>query len=46
MAEVISAAIAEGATTINVADTVGYATPEEDAGMFTELYERVRRCAT
>jgi 2-isopropylmalate synthase len=41
MAEVISAAIAEGATTINVADTVGYATPEEYASMFTELYERV-----
>ena len=41
MAEVISATIAEGATTINVADTVGYATPEEYAGMFTELYERV-----
>jgi 2-isopropylmalate synthase len=41
MAEVISATIAEGATTINVADTVGYATPEEYAGMFTELYARV-----
>jgi 2-isopropylmalate synthase len=41
MAEVISVAIAEGATTINVADTVGYATPQEYAGMFTELYERV-----
>jgi 2-isopropylmalate synthase len=41
MAEVISATISEGATTINVADTVGYATPEEYAGMFTELYERV-----
>jgi 2-isopropylmalate synthase len=41
MAEVISVAIAEGATTINVADTVGYATPEEYASMFTELYERV-----
>ena len=41
MAEVISATIAEGATTINVADTVGYATPEEYASMFTELYERV-----
>ena len=41
MAEVISATIAEGATTINVADTVGYATPEEYAGMFTELYGRV-----
>jgi 2-isopropylmalate synthase len=41
MAEVISVTIAEGATTINVADTVGYATPEEYASMFTELYERV-----
>jgi 2-isopropylmalate synthase len=41
MAEVISAAIAEGATTINVPDTVGYATPDEYAGMFTELYELV-----
>jgi 2-isopropylmalate synthase len=41
MAEVISVAIEGGATTINVADTVGYATPEEYAGMFTELYERV-----
>jgi 2-isopropylmalate synthase len=41
MAEVISATIAEGATTINVADTVGYATPEEYASMFTELYGRV-----
>jgi 2-isopropylmalate synthase len=38
MAEVIAAAIAEGATTINVPDTVGYATPEEYAAMFTELY--------
>src|SRR5436305_3262076 len=41
MAKVISFAIEEGATTINVADTGGYATPEEYAGMFTELYERV-----
>src|SRR5207244_988274 len=38
---VISAAIPEGATTINVADTVGYATPQEYASMFIELYERV-----
>jgi 2-isopropylmalate synthase len=38
MAEVISAAIEEGATTINVPDTVGYATPEEYAAMFTELF--------
>ncbi len=41
MAEVISAAIEAGATTINVPDTVGYATPEEYAAMFTELYELV-----
>ena len=41
MAEVIGAAIAEGATTINVPDTVGYATPEEYAAMFTELYALV-----
>jgi 2-isopropylmalate synthase len=41
MAEVIAAAIDEGATTINVPDTVGYATPEEYAAMFVELYERV-----
>ena len=39
MAEVIAVAIEEGATTINVPDTVGYATPEEYAAMFTELYE-------
>jgi 2-isopropylmalate synthase len=41
MAEVIRAAIEEGATTINVPDTVGYATPDEYAAMFTELYELV-----
>jgi 2-isopropylmalate synthase len=41
MAQVIATAIEEGATTINVPDTVGYATPEEYAGMFTELYELV-----
>ena len=41
MAEVIAAAIEEGATTINVPDTVGYATPEEYAEMFTRLYELV-----
>jgi 2-isopropylmalate synthase len=41
MAEVIAAAIEEGATTINVPDTVGYATPEEYAAMFTTLYELV-----
>ncbi|MBV8734807.1 MAG: 2-isopropylmalate synthase [Solirubrobacterales bacterium] len=41
LAEVIAAAIEEGATTINVPDTVGYATPEEYGAMFTELYELV-----
>jgi 2-isopropylmalate synthase len=41
MAQVIAAAIEEGASTINVPDTVGYATPEEYAAMFTELYSLV-----
>ncbi|MHB8491687.1 MAG: beta/alpha barrel domain-containing protein, partial [Solirubrobacteraceae bacterium] len=41
MAEVISAAIEEGATTINVPDTVGYAMPGEYAAMFAELYRLV-----
>ncbi len=41
VAEVIAAAIEAGASTINVPDTVGYATPEEYAAMFRELYELV-----
>jgi 2-isopropylmalate synthase len=41
MAEVIQIAIDEGATTINVPDTTGYAIPEEYAAMFTALYDRV-----
>jgi len=41
MAEAISIAIEEGATTINIPDTVGYAYPEEYAGIFTRLYELV-----
>jgi 2-isopropylmalate synthase len=41
MAEVISVALEEGATTINVPDTVGYALPGEYAAMFTELYRLV-----
>src|ERR1700755_1011224 len=40
-AEVIAIAIEEGATVINVADTVGYATPEEYAAMWRRLYELV-----
>src|SRR5213080_2289539 len=41
MAEVIQIAIDEGATTINVPDTVGYTMPHEYAAMFTKLYELV-----
>ncbi len=41
MAEVIQIALEEGATTINVPDTVGYTMPEEYAAMFTELYRLV-----
>jgi 2-isopropylmalate synthase len=38
MAEVIQIALDEGATTINVPDTVGYTMPSEYAAMFEELY--------
>jgi 2-isopropylmalate synthase len=41
MAEVIQIAIDEGATTINVPDTVGYTMPEEYAEMWRGLYELV-----
>jgi 2-isopropylmalate synthase len=41
MAEVIQIAIDEGATTINVPDTVGYTMPHEYADMFRRLYELV-----
>ncbi|HEX8857170.1 MAG TPA: 2-isopropylmalate synthase [Thermoleophilaceae bacterium] len=41
MAEVIQAAVEEGATTINVPDTVGYTMPHEYAAMFEELYRLV-----
>jgi 2-isopropylmalate synthase len=41
MAEVIQIAIDEGATTINVPDTVGYTMPQEYASMFEELYRLV-----
>ncbi|MGI8440383.1 MAG: 2-isopropylmalate synthase [Thermoleophilaceae bacterium] len=40
-AEVIQIALEEGATTINVPDTVGYTMPEEYAAMFGELYRLV-----
>jgi 2-isopropylmalate synthase len=41
MAEVIQIALEEGASTINVPDTVGYTMPTEYAAMFTELYRLV-----
>jgi 2-isopropylmalate synthase len=41
MAEVIQIALDEGATTINVPDTVGYTMPQEYAAMFEELYSLV-----
>jgi 2-isopropylmalate synthase len=41
MAEVIQIALDEGATTINVPDTVGYTMPSEYASMFEELYRLV-----
>ncbi len=40
-AEVVQIAIDEGATTINIPDTVGYAMPEEYAQFLRSLYERV-----
>src|SRR5690349_8308486 len=40
-AEVVQAAIEEGATTINIPDTVGYAMPIEYAAFLTRLYELV-----
>ena len=38
---VVEVAIAEGATTINLPDTVGYALPAEYAAMFCSVRERV-----
>src|SRR3954462_2054949 len=40
-AEVLTAALEEGATTINVPDTVGYAMPQEYAAFLGRLYELV-----
>lgn len=37
----VEAAIANGATTINIPDTVGFATPDEMKALFTMLKERV-----
>ena len=41
LCRVVEAAIAEGATTINLPDTVGYALPQEYAAMFRYTRERV-----
>jgi 2-isopropylmalate synthase len=41
MAEVIQIALEEGASTINVPDTVGYTMPDEYRVMFEELYRLV-----
>ncbi len=41
MAEVIQIALDEGASTINVPDTVGYATPDEYGAMFEELFRLI-----
>jgi 2-isopropylmalate synthase len=40
-AEVCAIAIAEGATTINIPDTVGYTMPHEFAAYLTRLYELI-----
>ncbi len=40
VAEVVAGAIAEGATTINIPDTVGYTMPNEFQRFLLELYER------
>ncbi len=41
LCQVVELAIAEGATTINLPDTVGYATPAEYGAMFRSVRERV-----
>ena len=44
-AEVCAIAVEEGATVVNIPDTVGYTTPEEYADYFRRLYELVPGCA-
>jgi 2-isopropylmalate synthase len=41
LCEVVQAAIAAGATTVNIPDTVGYATPSQYAAVIRTLRERV-----
>ncbi len=45
LAQVLRTAIAAGATTINVPDTVGYTLPSEFARLIDRLYERVPELA-
>jgi 2-isopropylmalate synthase len=45
LCQVVETAIEEGATTINLPDTVGYATPAEYGAMFRQVGERVPGCA-
>ncbi|MCU0490873.1 MAG: 2-isopropylmalate synthase [Chloroflexaceae bacterium] len=39
--EAVSVAVAAGATTLNIPDTVGYQTPDEYGAMIRDLYEHV-----
>jgi 2-isopropylmalate synthase len=41
LCQVVEAAIAAGATTVNIPDTVGYSMPEEYGQLIRTLYERV-----
>ncbi|MCH2115008.1 MAG: 2-isopropylmalate synthase [Pirellulales bacterium] len=41
LCEVVEAAISAGATTVNIPDTVGYATPSHFAGVISNLVNRV-----
>ena len=40
--EVLKTAVKEGATTINIPDTVGYATPQDYLELLTQVYEQVK----
>ncbi len=43
LAKVVETAIAAGATTVNIPDTVGYSTPQEIGEIFAEVARRVER---
>ena len=45
LVKIVEAAIEAGATTINMPDTVGYASPEEYGAMFKHVIERARGAA-